>query len=214
MNIAGDEPYLIGKRLGNVPIIVSENKVHGIAELLKNNLIDIVILDDAFQHRKIKRNIDIVMISSFEKIKYYHLLPWGKMRESLYNLKRANYIIYSNTKEFEMPLIHNYLVKYIGNKSINSIMNPVLMKYDGLQYKKVNSIDKKVFAFCGIGTPKSFFSSVEELNLTIIGKKVFLDHEKYNSNTLKKLLFMIKDSNCTDIVTTEKDIVKILRDLE
>ena len=209
VNTAGDEPYLIGTQLKNIPIIVSANKVDGVAELLKNKLVDIVILDDAFQHRKIKRDVDIVMISAVEKLKYYHLLPWGKMRESLYNLKRANYIIYSNTKEFEMPSIHNYLTKYVDNISSTSIMKPVLMKFDGMAYQKVNSLDKGVFAFCGIGAPDSFFSSAEELNLTIIGKKVFLDHEKYTSSTLEKLLFKIQNSNCTNVITTEKDIIKI-----
>ena len=74
VNTAGDEPYLIGTQLKNIPIIVSTNKVDGVAELVKNNLVDIVILDDAFQNRKIHRNADIVMISAVEKLKYYHLL--------------------------------------------------------------------------------------------------------------------------------------------
>jgi len=209
VNAAGDEPYLLSKQLKNIPIIVSTSKIDGVTELLKNNLVDIVILDDAFQHRKIQRNIDIVMISAIEKLKYYHLLPWGKMREFLYNIKRANYIIYSNTNKFAKPAIHNYLTKYVNNISISSIMKPVLMKYDGMKYKKIDSFDKEIFAFCGIGTPESFFLSAEDLNLKIIGKKVFLDHEKYTSSTLEKLLIAIENSNCRNIVTTEKDIIKI-----
>ena len=57
--------------LKNVPIIVSEDRAKGVRALLENNIIDIVILDDAFQHRRIKRNIDVAMFSAFENPQYY-----------------------------------------------------------------------------------------------------------------------------------------------
>ena len=95
------------------------------------------------------------------------------------------------------------------NIPATTIMEPVLMKINDVGRKKVNSINETVFAFCGIGSPNSFFSLIEKLDINISGKKVFLDHEKYTTNTLKKLLQEIENTNCKAVVTTEKDIIKI-----
>ena len=84
----GDEPYLMGKLLEKVPIIVSENRTLGIKKLLNDFSIDVVIMDDGFQHRKVHRNLNIITISANESLKNYKLL--GSLREPLHNIKRAD----------------------------------------------------------------------------------------------------------------------------
>ena len=77
VDISGDEPYLIGKELNTIPVVVSENRIAGIYELLKNSPVDIVILDDAFQHRKINRTIDIVLLNINTPLNKLKLFPLG-----------------------------------------------------------------------------------------------------------------------------------------
>ena len=209
VDAAGDEPYLMGMELNSIPIIVSENRIAGIEEMLAGYSVDIVILDDAFQHRQVKRNMDMVMISAYDKLSDYHLLPWGKLREPLRNLKRAQCVIYSKTKQFQKPFLHNILNPYFNNSSTASIMRPVLMKMDENGYHKTLPIDVPVFAFCGIGNSLYFMQTVKGIGLDIVGKQIFRDHQKYTSKVLHNLLVQIKKSRCRAVVTTEKDMVKI-----
>jgi tetraacyldisaccharide 4'-kinase len=209
VDMVGDEPYLIGKVLNTVPIIVSENRIAGIQGLLDSCPVDIIILDDALQHRKVERNMDLVMISACDKPEDYHLLPWGKLREPLRNLKRAQYVIYTRTKRFLEPPQHKIINPYLKNNSTASIMQPVLMKMDYTVYNKTLPTYELVFAFCGIGNPDFFIQTVKDVGLNIVGKRIFQDHQKYNSVVLHNLLVQIESSKCRAVVTTEKDMVKI-----
>ena len=206
---AGDEPYLLGEKLNNIPIIVCENRIDGIQKLLENRLVDIIILDDAFQHRYIERDLDIVLISSNDKIGDYHLLPWGKLREPLYVLKRAQCIIYSKTKQFQNPSQHEIINPNIITSPITNIIQPIIMKMGETGYKKVFSVDEPVFAFCGIGDSNSFVQTANELGLKIIGTHFFQDHQNYNTKILQRLSIQIQNSKCKAVITTEKDKVKI-----
>jgi len=209
VNKAGDEPYLLGKILKTIPIIVSENRIFGIKKFQDNFQVDIIIMDDGFQHRKVKRNMDIVMISANDKPSDYHFLPWGRLREPLYCLKRAQCIIYTRTKRFQNPYLHNILNPHVNNSPIASIMQPILMKIDNAGYHKSLPTDAPAFAFCGIGNADYFFKIVKEKELNIVGKRIFRNHQKYNNRLLQNLSTQIQSSNCRIVVTTEKDIVKI-----
>jgi len=209
VDISGDEPYLIGKELNTIPVVVSENRIAGIYELLKNSPVDIVILDDAFQHRKVKRDMDIVMISTYDKPYDYHLLPWGKLREPIRNLKRAQCVIYSRTIKFRYPYFHKNINPHLTNPAITSIMQTTLMKIDDSGYHKALPVDVPVFAFCGIGNSDSFIHILKEMGLNVIGKRIFQDHQKYTSKILQNLSVQIQSINCRAVVTTEKDIIKI-----
>ena len=94
--------------------------------------------------------MDVVMISAYDKPFHYHLLPWGNLREPIRNLNRAQYVIYTNTKQFQIPPLHNILNPFLQNVPITSIIQPILMKMDAAGYHKALSTDKEVFVFCGI----------------------------------------------------------------
>ena len=211
VGMAGDEPYLMGKRLKTIPIIVSENRTAGIYELLDKNPVDIIILDDAFQHRKVKRNMDVVMISAYDKPSDYHLLPWGKLREPLRSLRRAKWVIYTKTNQFQNSPLHNIINPYLKNSPTTSIMQPTLMKMDEAGYHRSLPTDEPVFAFCGIGNSNYFMHTVKEIELNIAGKRFFRDHQNYTFRELQDLSAQIQNSNCRAVVTTEKDMVKIPR---
>lgn len=208
---SGDEPYLISKELNNTPVIVSKCRKTAIQNLLKLFAVDIIIMDDAFQHRKVYRNLDIITISSYDKASNYHMLPWGVLREHLGNIKRAQQVIYTKTDKFNNPIIHNKLRYHIKDSHICSIIQPIIIKINKTEFYKTNLKDARVFAFCGIGTPESFFAAAHELELTIIDKRIFHDHKQYTKTILEKLSVQIKNSNCEIVITTEKDMVKLPR---
>ena len=105
VEIAGDEPYLMASILKNIPIIVSENRINGIKQLLDYYFADLIIIDDGYQHRRVKRDLDILTVSTNDRKKYYELLPWGNLREPLNNIERADLVIYTKTDNYKLPNI-------------------------------------------------------------------------------------------------------------
>ena len=205
VNMAGDEPFLIGKKLNNVPIIVSKNRYEGIKKLINNYFVDVIIMDDGFQHRSIKRDLNVLTISGKESLKNYKLLPWGKMRESLSNINRSNLIVYTKTNL--TPKIHQTIKKIYSKNYILSNYQLQLYNYNLNQYNQ--NIAEPVFAFCGIADHNSFFESITQLGIIIKGKKHYRDHQNYSDRIIRNLLEKIKKLKLNTIITTEKDLVKL-----
>ena len=206
---SGDEPYLMASALKTVPVVVCEDRHEGIRQLIKNNSVDGIIMDDGFQHRKVKRDLDIVTISANDTKYDYRLLPWGKLREPLQNIKRADAVITTKTNNFMPPNLHTEIQSiYKGNLFFSTIV-PIIMKYDSSGYHKSLPPSDPLFAFCGIGEPDSFIKSLTQLKLKLGGKRIFRDHQEYTDAVVKELSAQIKSSNCKAVITTEKDLVKL-----
>ena len=209
VEISGDEAYLIARSLGNVPVIVCEDRSHGMKQLLDYYSVNVIILDDGFQHRKVNRDLDILTISSNDIKTNYRLLPWGKLREPLKNIARADYVIYTKTKNCKTPAIHSEIQPFSKINSINSSFFSVLMKYNVSGYKKSIPPNKPMFAFCGIADPHSFINSASELYLKLEGSRFFQDHQEYTETLIQELSEQIRTSKISHVVTTEKDMVKL-----
>tara|TARA_B100000945_G_scaffold321576_1_gene337148 strand:+ start:3255 stop:4283 length:1029 start_codon:yes stop_codon:yes gene_type:complete len=207
--IGGDEPYLIGQELKNTPIIVSNNRKEGIDRLLNQFKVDVILLDDGFQHRRVQRDIDIVLISAEDREESYELLPLGKLREPLRSLKRAHYIIYTKTKNYNNPKIHSRVNQLLHEEPINSIVNPILFKINNKKYHKTFIPKDNVYVFCGIANPFSFLQTINDFGIKIQNKSFFKDHQVYDKKTLDYLYNQITKNKCESVLTTEKDLVKI-----
>ena len=164
---------------------------------------------NVLQHRKVKRDLDIITISANDTKNDYRLLPWGKLREPFKNINRSNAIVFTKTDNFTPPNIHVEVQSVLKGSQFFSTMIPVLMKYDSSGYHKSLTPTKPLFAFCGIGEPDSYFKSIKQLDLKLGGKRIFSDHQEYTESVITELSAQIKSSNCTAIITTEKDLVKL-----
>ena len=100
---AGDEPFLMANKLKNVPIVVSKNRLEGANIIVNRFDSDLIILDDGFQHRRLHRDVDILLINALEKSSAYNMLPAGQLRENLKNIKRANHIIITKGLTDQIP---------------------------------------------------------------------------------------------------------------
>ncbi len=206
---AGDEPFLMATILKSVPVIVCEDRREAICHLVNSSTVNIIIMDDGFQHRKVKRDLDIITISANDTKNDYRLLPWGKLREPIKNINRSNALVFTKTDNFTPPnMLAEFQSVFKGNSIVSSII-PVLMRYDSSGYHKSLPSSEVFFAFCGIGEPDSFFKSIKQLDLKLGGKRIFSDHQEYTESVITELSAQIKSSNCTAIITTEKDLVKL-----
>jgi len=205
--VSGDEPYLIASKL-NIPVVVDENRSRGINTVIENYGADVVVLDDAFQHRKAHRDIDIVLLDSTKIISDLKLLPSGSLREPLKNLKRADIICFTKTTN---EVNENEIRDYLGTNTIiisSSHLPSIARDGNGI----ISLKEDKVFAFCGIANPDSFRTSCEVLDIKINTLHAFKDHVDYNDRVLGLLKDKISKSGCDTVLTTEKDFVKLKKE--
>lgn len=204
---SGDEPFLLANLLGNCIVAVDENRARGIKKLENQFSPDLIILDDGYQQLGINKTVDIVLLNASKPFSELSVLPFGLGRESINQLKRADILIYTKTKNFEKP---------IWSKKINvkcaffySKFDSEVWEYKNNIYQKINDLPQNLFAFCGIADPNSFRMILDKNGINPIDIKVFRDHEPYSNNNIKFLAKEILKMKTKNVITTEKDIVKL-----
>jgi len=197
INKIGDEPYLIFSKLKNISdnfILASGESKSKSSKLISEKFKpDVIIIDDGFQHRKLHRDLDIVLTGRVEKFENKFLLPAGNLRETKSALKRASLVIYNNKSDLFEPkqeVCFKYVIKGYFNREGQCI-----------------KLDNAVYTLSAIANPHSFYSLINRDKLNILRKFEFADHHAYNIDELHKLFVGI-DKEKT-IVTTEKDFVKL-----
>ena len=196
---AGDEPFEMANHLINIPIVVAEKRIIG-CEMLEKIGCNVILADDAFQHRQLYRDIDILLIDSSVPRQDYKLLPRGKLRESLSSLNRADFIVKTRMEsaaDFHLPTPENIPVFDAWQQHDIRLMNPKT----GHVLEKIPQ--REVVAFCGLGNPKPFFMQVR----TIFGDNTktisFCDHVQYSHTKIRYL------DDAKILITTEKDFWKL-----
>ncbi len=208
---AGDEPVLMAQKLRNVEIIKGRNRYE--AGLLSEKA-DLFILDDGFQHRRLYRDMDIVLIDALRGFGNGRLFPIGPLREPLSELGRADMIVITRGNHDEnVNLIKKTLSKTFQNltPSVYTAHHKpsFFMDNKGNRYDINDISGKKVFAFCGIGNPDAFIHTLQSTGANITGVKQFKDHCNYRKSDIIKLLKEAHRNQADWLVTTEKDIIKI-----
>ena len=223
---AGDEPFMLAGRLKNIPVIVGKDRFEaGMLALRKFNP-DVIVLDDAFQHLKLKRDINLVLLDAKRPFGISHLLPRGILREPPSSLLRSDAIILTRfgcasesalenslagLKEFiqSKPVFktshapYAYIVKK-GNRAHFEAISKSSFLYD-FDFLK----ERRVFAFAGIARNDDFLHTVESFKCDITGFLGFEDHHRYSDGDLVKILSLAEKANVEYLVTTEKDYPRI-----
>lgn len=225
-NIAGDEPFELAKKLSGKAIVVADaNRVSAAKWVRENFEVTAFVLDDAFQHHKAKRDLDIVTIDATNPFGNGKLLPAGILREPLENLKRADAVIITRANlSDEIKNIKSKILEYNPNSPIfvseNRIENLIELK--DFHNNLINSdsttnqqqlITNNYLAFCALGNPDNFFEQLRREDFNLIKTKKFPDHHFYKQNDIEKLEQKASEANAEILLTTAKDAVK-LKNLE
>jgi len=210
-DMGGEEPVLIARKCRNAVVIASENRRNGIRYAIDIFNADIVFLDDAFQHRKVIRSCDIVLISSEQDVTNKMVLPLGDLRENISNLKRANFIVETKIPKREPVTDISSILSDIQCPVFQSTSH--IKKVNDRQLNTVSSIEElrniPVIAFSGIANPESFKNSLIKSGIIVKDYLVFRDHQKYSVEDFEHIKRVAAKNDCRIILTTEKDIVKI-----
>ena len=205
---SGDEPYMLAQKLNGVPVVVDENRYRGGQFICNEFSPDVILMDDAFQHRRVFRDVDIVLINSNHRRP--KLLPYGLLREPLRNIKRADAVILTkaNLTPPDENLI-NSLSKYC-NFTIQSelIPNAQVIGLDG-STKPINDLNGSVVAVSGVGDPDSFEVILEEAGLDYVHHFRHKDHADYSEMDLEVIREVFLSAEAQAIITTEKDLLKL-----
>ena len=199
--IAGDETVLLKNNLDNVPVYVSKNKIKAAKYLYEKEGCDVVILDDGFQHRKLYRDIDIVLLSNNEKLN--KIFPYGSLRESVVGLKRADLIISTITDEHEDE--KTLTLKWAYNDYLLIAGTPENKTEELRSLEQYNNI----LSLCAIGTPENFQKTLKSLNIHYKQSLVYPDHYPFKEKDINKINAFIEKNKIDIILCTEKDLVKL-----
>lgn len=214
---ASDEVMLMARALPETPIVVDKDRVRGARAAIERHDADIIVLDDGFQHRRLKRDIDIVLVDALNPFGYDAILPRGLLREDPANLKRASLIVLSHTDQvgyIEITGIKSRMKSILGG------VNPVLSIHQPISLEGVSTSDsfdlemvngQKALAYCALGNPESFRETLERLNALVLSFRPYPDHHRFTKEDIDKVQSAAERLHCTFIVVTEKDAVKLRR---
>jgi tetraacyldisaccharide 4'-kinase len=203
---AGDEPLLIATALPGVPVLTGPERIRTGRTAIERYGADVLILDDAFQHRALFRDLDIVLLDSAHPLGNGFLLPRGPLREPQEALRRAHLLIRTGGPESE-----HSLPGLPSLPSFRGVHRPqeLVEATTGRALSLAELRGKKVCAFAGIGNPEAFRRSLAALETEIVSFRAFPDHHPYGSSDLEALRRLAGESPAERIVTTEKDGIRL-----
>lgn len=223
---AGDEPFeLAAKLLGKAVVVADANRVAAGNWARERFGITAFVLDDAFQHLKVERDLDIVLLDATNPFGNEKTLPSGILRESLKNLKRADAIVVTRANLVEdVSNLKSQIAEYNSRCPIfvtkNKVSNLIELKdFPARVQSKQRKPDHRppttdhYFAFCALGNPENFFDQLRREDFNLVGTEKFPDHHFYTQNDIEKFSAKARQSGATMLLTTAKDAVK-LKDLK
>jgi tetraacyldisaccharide 4'-kinase len=217
----GDEPYELAHDLRGVIVAVDEKRVRAGRIVSQRFPVDVFILDDGFQHRKVKRDLDVVTLTgsvdgaSDDRRKLNsRLLPAGRFREPLRSLKRADHIVLTGVSGAGIGRIENELGLYRRYTSADaSVVSPRVRAVVRLRDRKEENQDKldgkSAFVFCGIANPRQFFRFASSCGFVVAGQKAFADHHWYRAQDLLDLQRRYQAAGAALMLTTMKDAARL-----
>lgn len=230
-----DEPALLAAQCPGVPIVVNPDRVEGAGEAICRHDAQVLVMDDGFQHRRLARDLDIVAIDATSPFGpgsmgvppvdlrswascpcYGRILPAGLLREPITSLERAHAVILTRCDQASGDMLRQIeeAIRRINSDLAiaRSVHVPVRIETaEGVKIDLEEVAGSRIFAFCGLGNPQSFFRTVDRLRGVLAGTQVFDDHYRYSDGDLNQIRKQAVEQRAELILTTQKDWTKIAK---
>ena len=206
-----DEPLLHARLNPTVKVYTGARRSLGIAQAERDGA-DVVVMDDAFQHRAVARDLDIALISADRWGDHLHLLPAGPLREPLTSLERADIVVVTRkaADSASATSVASALRPYLGQRTtvVTAAIEPVsLTTFSKRETAPLRSVeDATVLAIAGVGDPDSFFAQLRRLGGRLTEQR-FRDHHAYTARDGEVLARA--GAGHKYVITTEKDAIKL-----
>ncbi len=206
---AGDEPYLLARSCPGVRVIVDSDR-YAAGRWIERQA-DVFILDDGFQHLRLARRLNLLLIDATEPLEDARMVPLGRLREPLAGMARADAVIVTRS---DRPFDRKSLEAAIASRTRPG--TPVFFaRHIFSGFTRLGSdqpqaaITGSVAALSGIARPDLFIADLEALGLKVVLRRDFPDHHRYTAAELRDFVAAARDADAQAIVTTEKDAANL-----
>jgi len=208
----GDEPVQIARKFPGASVVVGERRADAAAEAVAECGADVIVLDDAFQHRFLERDLDILVIDAGTEFLREKLLPAGMRREWFSGLRRAGLIGFSRAVGKDDPRWGEELGRWSDAPSFayGTLIEKIVTIPGQEQLANALLRGKRVMAFSGIGNHRGFVASLRAEGIDVVAEKRFRDHHIYSGKDLGEILDAAETADAC--MTTEKDMVRLVAD--
>jgi tetraacyldisaccharide 4'-kinase len=211
-----DEAAELAIVLPGVPHVANRDRVAAAARAAELGA-DVVVLDDGFQHRRLRRDVDILAIDATDPFGCDHLIPRGLLRESLAGLRRAEAVVLTRADRIDAP--RRDAIRTAVNRARRGRPPVVWLDTrhaavavrgsDGSVAPLASLAGRRVAAFCGIGNPAAFRHTLTEVGAEVVGFRSFADHHHYTPADIGSLATWAEGVGAEQTVTTLKDLVRL-----
>jgi len=214
---AGDEALLLARNLPGVAVVSGVDRVAAGDWAVRHWGAELLLLDDGFQHLRVRRDLDLVLLDGENPFAGYHLFPRGLLREPAKELERADGLVViagpgtgreglgERDLEGELRRFNRSAPIFVAERAPISWMEHP----QGARRELEEARGKRCLSFCGIGNPDSFHSLLCSLGLEVVECLDFPDHHPYSLEELERIVGRAKRQQVPLLVTTEKDAVRI-----
>ena len=217
MRQIGDEPYQMRQKFPGITVAVDKNRRRGIARLTEDDTIDVILLDDAFQHRYVKPGINILLVDYHRLIIYDKLLPAGRLREPLPGKNRADIVIVTKCPKELKPMEYRVITRAMNLYAYQTLyfstleygeLRPVFPQVrSSLTLSQLSS--HNVLLLTGIASPRQLSEDLKPL-VKSITPMAFADHHHFTKKDLLRLSATFEAMPSPKvIITTEKDATRL-----
>ena len=204
------------ENLAGVAVVANPDRVAGAKAAIAGGA-DVCVCDDAFQHRRIKRDLDIVCVDATNPWGGGHCLPWGKLREPASNLRRAHAVLITRSdgvEPAELEALRGQCRTLLGDGPILATTHAPIEVIDRKHNHPLEALQgEKAFVISGVGNPAAVRATIEQCGATVVGERAWPDHHAWTASDLAVADEAARMAGADAIVTTQKDWVK-LRDFK
>jgi tetraacyldisaccharide 4'-kinase len=216
----GDEPTWLAQQFPQTPVVVGRDRVAACNALLRDHQVALIIADDAFQHRRLRRDLDIVLLDATEPRWHYSSLPLGRLRENFTSLERAQVIFLTKVNLAEATQVawlrercrqlsgQHFIAEFESRILALMPLLGAVRDQDGIVPASLRN--QKVMLVSAIGRPTAFRDLFEqEAAMTCVDHLVFADHHAFNQTDCQRMAERARALTIDVIVITEKDAIKL-----
>lgn len=220
---SGDEAYMMARHLSGIPIVVSRQRYRAGQIAIGRFGVDVLLLDDGFQHRQLARDVDIVTVPAPSVIGLQaapknreRLLPAGTLRESRAALRRADVVLLTHTDTVDRPSHSKATLKRLAPNALilESVHQPghfyPLASFKAPRTGAMSIAGKRILAVCGIGNPEAFVETLMRCSAERVELLAYPDHHVYTEADLAHIDTVFQAAEADLIVTTQKDEQKLV----
>ena len=209
-----DEALELAQKLPGVPHVQDADRVRGARRAIAEHGAQLILLDDAFQHRRIARDLDIVLVDALEPFGYEHVFPRGTLREPLAGWRRADVVMLTRAEQADTSRraeIRSRVLQFAPQAVwVEATHAPIGLLWRAGRDEPLETLrDKSIAAFCGIGNPAGFWHALESCAYRVAARRTFADHYAYSEADQIELARWSDPLEVAAVVCTQKDLVKV-----